>query len=161
MKKRLTLVLFLFITSIGLSSCDPLTFRYKYIELKNRVIAVELINYNNPQAKDLFERADLILPFDFAKMEIIDVLDEKFFDSFFLDFSEIMFMEYWRHFDSPNGVSIRLIYDSSDFEIISSFKDCYAGSFDSSGNVKRFIGGLMGAQDFLDLIEDFFHLVSL
>lgn len=47
-------------------------------------------------------------------------------------------MMHWVHLDSPQGDSIRIIYDNGDFEIISGCE--YAGSFYANGEVKRFIG---------------------
>jgi len=41
---------------VGLAACDPANYYYFYDELKDNVIGVELINYHNSNAKELFEK---------------------------------------------------------------------------------------------------------
>lgn len=154
MKKSLFLALVL--TIFCLTACDPSQFRYNFDELKESVISVQLINYENPDAKELFEKRHKVIPFDFAKMVLMETLATAQTEDFLQNFSKILFSERWRHYDSPNGVSLRLVYDNDDFEIVSQYHKFYAGSFYADGTVKRFIGGLSGTNDFVDLINQFF-----
>lgn len=154
--KKIILFLALILTIICLTACDPNEFRYRYDELKEKTIRIELIDYKNPDAKELFEKRDKVISFDFDKMEIIETLGKEQSEDFLQDISKIVFMEYWRHYDSPNGISLRLVYDNGDFVVISQYDKFYTGSFNADGTIKRFIGGLSGKKDFVDLINKFF-----
>lgn len=149
----------MFTLCIFLSACayDPLEFNYNYDELTNTIERVELINYNNSDAHELFEKRNEVIPFDFDKMIVLEILSEESINDFLFELSKIDFMEYWRHYDSPQGISLRLIYINNDFEVISQYEYCYAGSFKYDGNVKRFIGGLSGTIEFVDLVNKYFE----
>lgn len=148
MKKVLTIICLIALL-VMLTSCDPGIFQYDYDELKETVVRVEYIYYDNPNAKRLDEffidKKDKLLPFDFDKMELREVLSEDKLDDFIKDLCEYPIMMDWIHLDSPQGKSIRIIYKDESFEILSLWDDsdwdgCYSGSFDSKGNIKRYIG---------------------
>lgn len=63
---------------------------------------------------------------------------------------------YWKHSDSPNGISLRILYDTGDFEVVS-YEARYAGQFDADGNVKEFIGGLTDPSSFVSLTNRYFN----
>ena len=154
--KRFVLFSAIIIAMINLSACDPANYSYSYEDLKDSVSVVELIHYDNPDAVTLFEERDKVIPFDFNKAEVIETLETGQIDDFLNDFSEILFLMYWRHSDSPNGTSIRIFYENGDFEIVS-YKAVYAGKFDSDGNVKEFIGGLASRGSFISLVNTYFN----
>ena len=139
-----------------LSACDPSDFYYNYDELKELAVEIQLINYNNPKAEEinefLVEKREEMKPFHFDKMEVAEVLSETEIDDFLKEISEIEFLMSWVHADSPNGRCIRIIYENGDFEIIG---DHYVGSFDSEGNVKRFIG--LPNQRLENLIDEYLY----
>lgn len=153
--KKTFLFTILLIVMLGLTACDPANFSYKYEELKDSVVRIELINYNNPDVNELFEKRDMVISFDFDKVEIIETLDTGKFEDFLLDLSKINFLEYWRHSDSPKGKSVRIVYESNEFEVIS-YEVVYTGKFDADGKVKRFVGGLSGNGDFISLVNKYF-----
>jgi len=157
MKKSIifvTIVLLIF----GLVACDPADYFYPYDELKENVKTIELINYNNTEAKKLFEKRDGVLPFDFEKMEVVEVLAAEKTDDFLQALSQIQFHMTWVHSDSPHGMCIRIMYENDDFEIISAYVDYgYVGSFDAGGNVKRFIGNCPTRQNITDIINKYFE----
>lgn len=147
MKKIITIFVAILLVICSLCTfvaCDPNTFYFDYDELKENVIRVELIYYDNPNAKKLFEQRDKVLPFDFDKMEIVEILSENEMDNFLHDLSEHPFMTDWIHSDSPIGYSIRIVYLNGDFEVISYYSEndykWYSGGFYADGQVKRFIG---------------------
>ena len=76
MKKTIILFVFIIIllTSIG---CDPASYYYDYEDLKANVISIELINYENNKAVELFEEREKVKAFDFSKLEVIEVLNDK------------------------------------------------------------------------------------
>ena len=132
-----------------LTACDPGIFQYDYDELKKDVVRVEYIYYNNPDAVKLDEflvnKRDKLLPFDFDKMEIQATLSQDKVDEFLQDLCKYEIMMDWIHLDSPQGDSIRVVYEDGSFEALSICGDSdwngyYSGSFYSNGDVKRFIG---------------------
>ena len=128
----LTPILFL------LFACRPFHSFMTHEELMDNILCVDLINYNNPDLKKSGTDPDKLIPFDFTKMEIIETLKEERIDNFLYELSRFPFAE-GRYFDSPQGESIRLLYNNGDFIIISC-KAKYAGSFYKDGNVKKFLG---------------------
>jgi len=158
--KKIILLILLILFTFNLASCffipqDPGEYYYDYSELKDNVIKIELINYDNPYAKELFENRDKVIPFDFDKREIIEILSNDKIDDFLQEFSKLKFLMDWKHSDSPKGTSVRIVYENEDFIIISYNID-YSGSFYADGNVKEFIGELAWKEDFINLVNKYF-----
>ena len=143
MKKILTCVCIVSLLLL-LCACEPEHFFFDYDELKESVVSVEYIYYDNSNAKELdetrYDKSDQLLPFDFEKMEIRQVLPFEKLDDFLKDLSEHHLLILLRHDDSPNGYCMRVIYDNGDFDILSCDGAGYCGSFYADGQVKRFIG---------------------
>ncbi len=157
MKKFLICICLLLLLFV-LTACDPNEFYFDYAELKEKVVRVEYILYDNPNAVKLDEflvkKSDKLLPFDFDKMEVREVLHEEKMDNFFKELSEYPILMDWIHMDSPQGDCIRIIYDNGDFEILcctqeKSWKGYYSGAFYANGEVKRFIGWGIDREFFL------------
>ena len=128
-----------------LIACDNQihSYTYDYDELAASVIRVELINYDNPEAKIITRRPGVNIPFEFGKMEILATLQEERFYSFLREFSrQYLWITRNKYLDSPQGVSLRLIHNNGDFEVIcNSYANAqYSASFAKNGNVIRFIG---------------------
>ena len=145
--KKISVIVLVIVLLLTFAACDPIEFYFDYDELKENVTRVELIYYNNPDAKELFDQRDKVLPFDFSKMEILEILPEKEVDGFLHDLSEHPFMMDWKHLDSPKGYCIRILYKNGDFEIMTSSArgelddfQVYSGGFYADGQVRRFIG---------------------
>lgn len=150
--KKVLIYICLFALLLVLTACEPKMFHYDYHELKESVVKVEYIYYDNPNAvqynEDFAGKKYKLLPFDFEKMEIRGVLSEEKLDDFFQVISGYEIMMHWVHSDSPQGNCIRMIYDNGDFEIIS--EGAYTGSFYANGEVKRFVGrGVFLSDEFL------------
>ena len=144
MKKILALI-FLIFNLIALVGCDPSSSYYNYEELYSNVESVELILYENENAKELFEKRGKVLQFDFSKVQIIEILDDDKKQDFLMDFSKIEFMLVWRHLDSPKGESIKINYIDVSFDIIC-YKVQFSCQYDAEGNVENFIGSGGGYQ---------------
>lgn len=143
------------------SACDPTNHNiYEYDELVRESERVELIWYNNLEAKEYLNiKKSELRPFDFEKMDLLETLPEEKKNSFLFslaDMTKMFFKKGGRVMDSPSGLCIRLVYKSGDFEIFvaDDEKDspgyCYAGSFFENGEVKRFIGTNMGSSALID-----------
>ena len=94
-------------------------------------------------------------------MEILQTLseeDEKDF-LFSLVGEGAVFLVGSRYMDSPQGLCVRLVYENGDFEIFAADSEedsagySYAGSFLENGEVKRFIGSVLGTSE---LIKEYF-----
>ena len=72
--------LYLFVLLI-LYGCifEPEGYKFDYNDLKDNVISIELIYYDNFDAQ-IIERKNVEKSFDFTKMNIIKELDEKHLD---------------------------------------------------------------------------------
>ena len=146
--KKISAIVLVIVLLLTLAACDPGEFHFEYDELKENVTRVELIYYNNPDAKELFdEKRNHVLPFDFSKMEVVKTLPESKLDDFLHDLSEYVFYTVWDHLDSPQGYSVRVVYSNGDFEILSEYVTFSCG-FYADGQVKRFIGTGMDSNFF-------------
>ncbi len=140
------------------SACDPSPFSFDYEELVQTVESVELIRYDNPEAKEYLNiKKSELCPFDFEKMEILQTLpeaaEEDFLYSFVIGTSAAVG---GRVMDSPSGLCIRLVYENGSFEVFSADREGdskgypYAGSFFENGKVNRFIGNILGVSALID-----------
>ncbi len=144
MKKILCLFVFI-INLLALIGCDPGSYYYSYEDLNSNVESIELINYDNDEAVELFEKREKVKPFDFSKLVVIEVLENKKNSDFLLEFSKIKFMLVWRHLDSPKGESIKINYKDGSFDVICYYVQ-FSCQYDEFGNVKNFIGSGGGNQ---------------
>ena len=150
------IVLFLFVLNlITLTGCDPSSYYYNYEDLNSNVTSIELINYVNNDAVELFEKKDKVKNFDFSKLNVKEVLDNDKNSEFLLEFSKIEFMLVWRHLDSPKGESIKINYRDGSFDVICYYVQ-FSCQYDKSGNVKNFIGS-GGGNQLKELVEEVFY----
>lgn len=149
------IILFVFIISLlALTGCDPSSYYYSYEDLNSNVVSIELINYENNEAVELFEKREKVKPFNFSKLNVIEVFDNEKNDDFLLEFSKIEFMLVWRHLDSPKGESIKINYKDGSFDVICYYVQ-FSCQYDELGNVKNFIGS-GGGNQLKELVEDLF-----
>lgn len=162
-KKKYLLVCLIFGICFVLISCvsDPESFYFDYDDLADKVAAIELINYDNLDTKTVKKKED-ILPFDFDKIEVIQVLEVEQVDSLLRDLSEIHFHvsdELTKYSNSPSGMSIKIVYASGDFLIICSNSNSnFIVEFNSNGNVGDLVIRFTNDQNFVDLVNKFFAL---
>lgn len=160
--KKIIFVLLLIVNLFCMSACEGIA-PYPF-QFEEEVIRVELIDYENSDAKELscptiFHHIDQseILAFDFNKMTVIETLSQESLDEFLgeSDFTEsgVFLTDPDRYLDSPQGLCLRIVYASGSFEIIS-YDELYAGSFYADGSVKRFIGICLGGEE---LINKYFY----
>ena len=150
------IVLFLFVLNlITLTGCDPSSYYYSFEDLNSNVISIELINYVNNDAIELFEKRDKVKNFDFSKLNVIETLENENNDDFLLNFSQIEFMLVWRHLDSPKGESIKINYVDGSFDVICYYVQ-FSCQYDKFGNVKNFIGS-GGGNQLKEIVDEFFN----
>ena len=128
---------------------------YHYEWLNSNVKSIELINYENKDAIELFEQSDSVKPFDFSKMYVIDTMPEEQKSSFLFDFSKIELLMVWRHLDSPKGKSVKINYNDGSFDIIC-YEVQFSCQYDIDGNVIQLIGG-GGGNQMKELVERSFE----
>ncbi len=143
MVKKLSLCFLFCIVCFSLCACDPSNYYHDYDTLKESVVQVELINYDNPDAKeynDWFQKIKYPL-FDFDKAEVVEVLAEEKLDDFLKTLSEHRILTTWVHMDSPNGLCLRLIHNNDTFEIFNTNpRKSFSAYYDSDGNMIKFVG---------------------
>lgn len=163
MSRKIKILLFGLILGLGpvLSSCvsDPESFYFYYEELKEKVIAIELINYDNSDVK-IVKKKDDILSFDFDKMEVLQVLEVEKTESLLLDLSKIHFHvsdNLTKYSDSTSDMSIKITYTNDDFLIISlNSKSNFIVKFNKDGSVGNLVLRFTDNKDFADLMKKFF-----
>ena len=161
MKKRIVMItcLCLFILLNGCVS-DPPTYFFEYEKLKGQIASVELINYENENPK-IIKDASNVLPFDFAKMEVIETLASDKIDDFVTDLSETGFMDYSSFAKEPVGICIKITYKDGKFIIITStLMDVAYGLvevFDSNGYPIEYIGEPRDRDEYVALVNKYFE----
>jgi hypothetical protein len=160
MKKAILFPVLVTVLFVFLACPERSVYQYNNEELSENVAAVDLIYYHNRNSKWIDDRSDL-LPFDLSKIVFIESLEKDKIKSFCKELSEINIvmsdeMNEWIR-DSPDGICIRLLYKSGDFEIISYTVEYY-GSFFSNGKVKEFITSTVETEneDIKELINNNF-----
>ena len=143
-----------------LMSCvsDPESFYFDYDELKQNVVSIELINYDNSDVKTVKKRTD-ILPFDFSKVEILETLESEQLEKLLQTLSEIHFHvcdDLTKYFSSAAGISIRITYANGSFIVVClNQKTNFAGAFTADGNVGELIL-MFPTHAFADLVNKYF-----
>ena len=161
MKKRIGFAMAVF-TLILLNGCvwDPELYQFEYEKLKGQIASVELINYENENPK-IIKDASNVLPFDFAKMEVIETLASDKIDDFVTDLSETGFMDYSSFAKEPVGICIKITYKDGKFIIITStLMDVAYGLvevFDSNGYPIEYIGEPRDRDEYVALVNKYFE----
>lgn len=178
--KKLVLAIVLIMSIVGLTACDPTTGRFKYDELKDRIISIQLIEYDNPSVKELPESVELPIiscswsrkpdpietqPFDFTKVKALETLSEDKIDAFLQELSKIELVTIdtinYGCTDSANGITIILNCKNGDFLVLSanniSELHCnFIGWYDVDGNVIDHTHNWWEYEDFYNLVNDYF-----
>ena len=161
--KKIMCVVFFLLLCVSLVGCDPGSYSFDYEVLLDKVVGVELIDYENEKQKKFSSWVpnhlpDLV-PFDLSKMTLLETLDNENLDAFLKQLSEIGFLHKYYTYNSPKGICIRLLYENGNFEIISGGPSYggYVGSYSSSGEVVDFVGAFANHDSFTYLINDYFE----
>lgn len=165
--KRIVAVILTLVLLLPLYSCDPMPYNFDYQELKQEVIGIELIEYDQPKTKHYtFNMGSFIikpLPFDEGRATILETLDEDEYDDFLRQLSEENILYKWYSYNSPKDICLRLIYENGNFLVLScdyaneSFHG-YVGSYNSEGEVLEYYGSFEGFSSYERLVNEFFSL---
>ena len=154
-KKSVLIGIILFIT---LTSCTPLPFNYDNSVLRETVVRIELIYYDQPAVRrvsDFFGNAYRDhLDFDFELVEYIETLNEFYHESFFEKLSNINMHNAVNQNNAPNGFAILLHYENGDFDV---FASLYVGRFNSEGEFIEFLADGLWSEPFRELVEYHFN----
>ena len=146
--KTILIIVLLCFTILVMVGCDQ-SFRIHRMS-DEVVIGVELIYYDNPEARSNPSEA---FPLDLGKIEVLEVLDPSMIDSFVdaFDISTIGGLDRQTLF-SHDGIGVRFIHEDGSFEIVTlttvyedkqpfvTYYDnerFFMGLYDSTGNVIR------------------------
>ena len=162
--KKISMILSLCLICFSLAACDPgPVSHYRSEGVADEVVGIELINYHNQETKiiNTIISTRAIRAFDFDKMEIIEELDTEKLGDFLQDFSEVNIWSRWIHPDSPVDISIRIIYDSGDFEVISCVNTdeeviSFLARYNSKGKMVKHIGTVENRSEFVDIVNRYF-----
>ena len=163
MRKRIVMMtcLYLFVLLI-LYGCifEPEGYKFDYNDLKDNVISIELIYYDNFDAQ-IIERKNVEKSFDFTKMNIIKELDEKHLDEFILDMSNIDITMFDHMSETPIGESIKMNYRNGDSVVMSEISKGektwrFVGRFAKNGELINAIGGFWWSS-YADLVNKYFN----
>ena len=158
--KRFFAILLIAAVCLCLSACDPASYYY-YRERATEVVAVEVIYYDNPDAKEIstFISTRKVKRFDFDKVEIIGVLGEDKLADFQQDLAKVEVWGGWIHSNSPFDICLRLKYSNGEFDVVSPEGENglpFFARFDSKGKLKKYVGMLQNDVDFYHLVSKYF-----
>ena len=164
--KKWTLLVFLTLICCLLCACDPGTFHINQETLKERVVSVELIQYENPDqnhfASWVPNHFDDLVPFVVENATVLETLPAEKVDEFLEAFSQTDILHTYYAYDSPKDVCLRLNYENGDFLIVwanyarNSFGG-YIGTFSADGTVLSFWGSFSGLFYYEDLVNQYFN----
>lgn len=147
-------------------ACDPSHYVFTDEDFDN-VISVELIEYINPEQKQFVswvpDHSSDLKPFDFAKMNVLEALDEDRISDFIDSLCDCNILYTYYAYDSPNSTCIKINYTDGGFMILwSNYIDMsysgYIGKFFSDGRVDEFIGCFEGLPSYLQLVNNYFNM---
>ena len=154
MKKRITgAVLCLLFVLLTLTATTPGHFYYDAEELRVQVVAIELIDYNNPEPRTfgggcvLVTQHQFFPAFDFERMELIETMPEENFEDFFAELSRdwVLTGEFFgctsERQRAPEGRSIIMHYENGEFEVLS---ERFIGRCRECGRFIEYLGRLEG-----------------
>ena len=159
MKKLLCLVILNLI--VILSSCDPFEFYFKRDEYIDEIVKIELVKYNNNQYQ-MIDPEKVVLKFDSAKVESIEVLDEEKKFDFLSEFEQIVFHEENESVDEPIGYCLLWHLQNGNFIVFSCtlIKDDRAygmcAEFDSSYNFVQHLADFAARPHFENVLKKYF-----
>lgn len=90
---------------------------YDYNELKSNVTSVELIYYHNEDNNCYDLATTEFNPFDFSKMEVLDVLPERKLDTFYSELIKVKSMK-GETFWYPTHECVKINYIDCSFDIL-------------------------------------------
>ncbi len=164
--KKAFILIFTLLLCLVLTACDPGHYAFDYDELSDKVVSVELINYDNPDQKPFIswvpDHSSDLLPFDCSNSTLLEVLDEDRIPDFLNQLSQADTLYEYYVYNSPKGICMKLSLENGNFIIIScnhekeSFYG-YIGEYSPEGEVTDFIGSFSSYYYFEKLVSDFFE----
>lgn len=159
MMKKISCIIFLCLLCLLLMACDPSLYNYSLDSLLDSVVGIELIMYTNPDQRVFYswvpDHYSRLRGLNIDNIEVLDVLGTEYFEDFLTQLSDITLLHQYYTVDSPDGICIRLIYFSGNFELIAGN---YAGRYNGNGGVLDYTGAIDNTGNFGLLIDTFFTI---
>ena len=162
--KRLLVMLLIVFVCLGITACDPAWYyHYDNEERISNIVSVELVNYNNSDEKEVstYFSTRQVQQFDFEKLEVLEVIEGEGLSILLQHLSGIEIWGGWNHSDSPFGISLRVIYNNGEFDVVSSDDERdlqFFARFESNGRLSRYLGMFLNHSDFVELINTHFNI---
>ncbi len=142
-KRKLGIFLIGIITLFFFSGCTPSEFIFSYEYHRDRVVAVELINYEDPNVGEkpfrlLFSKVEDDCVFDFSCCTVIETLPEEQIEPFLFECSGTYY-DSTTKLNAPQGQGIRIVLANGSFMVLSWTKYegetvDYVCGYDKDGN---------------------------
>ena len=163
--KKFSLFLSMIFCCFLFSSCDPAISQFDTLDLKENLVEIALIDYENPEQKQFISWIpncfSKLVPFETSNSTIVEVLSKEKYSKFIEQLSEVSILSEYYAFDSPNDLCIQLSYENGDFLILTcnrqdkSYRG-YIWMYSQNGDVKNFIGSFERYDSFQSLVNNFF-----
>ncbi|MDL2292705.1 hypothetical protein LJC17_03875 [Acholeplasma sp. OttesenSCG-928-E16] len=157
--RRIFLIFTLFLFSLTMVACDPSDYFFDTHELQRKMAEISLINYDFPNINTVKGLED-IEPFDFEKVEFLEVMKSENHERFLNDLSKVHFHlsdKMTKFSNSPTGNSIMIRYKNGDIlTICSSEFSNFVGEYDAEGNKKGLTARFVTSADFNKLVNSNF-----
>lgn len=162
--KRMICLFSIAILCCFLCSCDTGSASIDRESLNN-ITSVELIQYDNPDQKHFSswvpDQFDQLVPFDSAKVTVIETLPSEKTADFLDAFSKTDILHTYYAYNSPKDICLRLNYKNGNFLIVwanyaeNSYAG-YIGKYSSDGTVLDFWGSFSALSYYKDLVNQYF-----
>lgn len=157
---KILFVLILMFCITSLVACDyEYSLYHSAIHNETEVSNIELINYNNPEAKN---NPLKVFPFDLEKLEVLEILHSNNIDKFLTDIEKIggISSKLEHVLKSPTGSGIRITYQDNGFTIITvtnigDVDAIFTGHYDSDANLEGSFG-----ISWQEMIDEFKELIN-
>ena len=164
--KKIACVILLLVMCCTLCACDPNEYQPPQ-EALDKVVSVELIQYNNPNQKGyefwIFDHYNELRPFVAENATVLEVLPADKLSDFLQSFSQkTLIGPHYASYNSPGEICLRLKYENDDFLIVwAGNQSCrysgYVGEYSSNGAVLSYWGVPYSNDDYVNLLAEYFN----
>ena len=146
-------------------ACDPNWYAIDGEKLKNDVVSIDLIEYENPNQKKFSswvpDQFDKLVPFESANATVLETLPAEKTEELIESLAGAEILETYYVYDSPKDICLRLNYENGDFLIVwanyaENSHAGYIGEYGADGKVLSFWGSFSALSGYKDLVNQYF-----